>query len=103
MLFDVANDPHEQHDLAPSRDDLVGRSMGMLDAWHGEMLRTATHATDPMWTVMREGGPHHCSGYLARYLQRLRATGREDWARLLAARHRTECRTPGELTAVEGT
>jgi hypothetical protein len=67
--------------------------MRMLDAWHGDMLRTAAHPVDPMWIVMREGGPHHCSGYLAKYLDRLRATGREHWARRLAEKHPGECRT----------
>ena len=91
MLFDLKSDPHQQHDLAPSRPELVGRATRMLDAWHGEMMRTATHAVDPMWTVMREGGPHHTRGYLPNYLERLRATGREHWARILAAKHADEC------------
>jgi hypothetical protein len=90
MLFDLKADPHEEHDLGPSRLDLLGRAMAMLDTWHADMLRTATRGVDPMWTVMREGGPHHCCGYLARYLQRLRATGREHWAKLLADKHATQ-------------
>lgn len=80
MLFDVRNDPHEQHDLAPQRADLVGAAMTRLDAWwHQEMSRSARDV-DPMWTVMREGGPLHAtygSKTYNDYLQRLRDTGRE--------------------------
>jgi arylsulfatase A-like enzyme len=88
MLFDVKNDPHEQHDLAPARPEIVARAMTMLDEWHGEQMRTATHAFDPMWTVVREGGPLHCRGHLPDYLARLRATDRAALAETLAECHR---------------
>lgn len=91
MLFDVADDPHEQHDLAPQRPELVARAMTMLDAWHADMMRTATHPTDPMWLVMREGGPHHTCGYLAKYCERLRNTGRAHWADELMRKHAGQC------------
>ena len=55
LLFDVTRDPHEQYDLAPERPDLVGRAMILLDAWYGQMLHSATHAQDPMWSVIVEG------------------------------------------------
>jgi hypothetical protein len=41
MLFDVKNDPYEQHDLAPQRPEVVRRAM--TDARSGgttEMMRT---------------------------------------------------------------
>jgi arylsulfatase A-like enzyme len=91
MLFDVKHDPHEQHDLAAQRPELVARAMRMLDQWHGEMMRTATHPQDPMWTVLREGGPLHTRGELPAYLARLRKTGRGEWADKLAAAHPAEC------------
>ncbi|NOZ27319.1 MAG: sulfatase, partial [Chloroflexi bacterium] len=53
MLFDLANDPHEQHDLAAERPDLVDRAMGMLAEWHHEMAATSRHNVDPMMTVLR--------------------------------------------------
>ena len=90
MLFDVKNDPHEQHDLAAQRPELVDKAMGMLEDWYGQMMRTASHAQDPMWTVLREGGPLHTRGQLPQYLTRLRATGREEWAEKLAAKHPRE-------------
>jgi arylsulfatase A-like enzyme len=91
MLFDLQFDPHEQHDVASQRPELVGRAMTMLDEWHVEMMRTASHPTDPMWTVLREGGPFHTCGNLSRYAQRLRDTGRSKWAEELLQKHASEC------------
>lgn len=88
MLFDVKNDPHEQHDLAPQQPDLVARAGTLLDAWQSEMMRTITHPSDPMTTVFREGGPYHTRGQLPAYIERLRRTGRADWAERLAERER---------------
>ena len=42
---------------------------------------------DPLWTVMREGGPYHTQGHLAEYLKRLEATGRSEGARKLRERY----------------
>lgn len=91
MLFDVGEDPHEQVDLATSRPAVATRAMAMLEDWHGEMMRSATHPQDPMWTVMREGGSFHTRGELPKYLERLRATGRGNWADHLAAKHPKDC------------
>jgi arylsulfatase A-like enzyme len=91
MLFNVKDDPHEQHDLAPQHPELVSHAMTMLDEWHADMMRTATHPTDPMWLVMREGGPHHTCGYLTKYCERLRKTGRGHWADELMRKHASEC------------
>ncbi len=96
MLFDVGRDPHEQHNLAVEQPHLVERAMGMLDDWHGQMMRRTSPAKasipiDPMWTVMREGGAFHTRGQLPAYLQRLRDTGRSHWAEHLQARYPDEC------------
>jgi arylsulfatase A-like enzyme len=87
MLFDLKADPHEERDLAGERPEVVGRAMGMLGEWEGEMMRTATHPTDPMRTVLGEGGPYHTRGRLPAYLRRLRATGRAGQAEMLSQRH----------------
>lgn len=94
MLFDVKSDPHEQRDLAPDQPARVNEALRLLDNWHGQMMRTATHAQDPMWTVINEGGPLHTRGQLPGYLQRLRDTDRGSWADRLAARHPKEAGTP---------
>ena len=93
MLFDVKNDPHEQHDLSLERPDLVAHALRLLEEWHTDAMRTATHGQDPMWTVINEGGPFHTRGKLPAYLERLRATGRADQADELARAH------PGEAAA----
>ncbi|CAA9573417.1 MAG: Sulfatase [uncultured Thermomicrobiales bacterium] len=87
MLWDLSADPHEQHDLAPQRPDLVERGLGLLATWYGEMALSGRHDADPMMTVLREGGPLHTRGMLPNYLARLRATGRAHHAERLAGRH----------------
>ena len=32
--------------------------------WNDAMMKTSAYDADPMWTVMREGGPEHCRGHL---------------------------------------
>jgi choline-sulfatase len=90
MLWDVSDDPHEQHDLAATRPDLVAQGMSLLAAWHDEMALTSQHDVDPMLTVLREGGPFHTRGMLPAYVARLRATGRVQHAEWLARRHPNE-------------
>ena len=96
MVFDVESDPHEQNDLAPSRPDLVNEAMNRLDEWMGCMMDTATHAGDPMRTVIQEGGPLHTRGFLPAYLTRLRETERGQWADRLAALHPKEAQAAGK-------
>jgi choline-sulfatase len=90
MLFDLAVDPHEQHNLAAERPDVVDRAMGMLADWHHQMVTTAEHGVDPMQTVLAEGGPYHVRGELPAYLARLRATGRAHHADTLSRLHPDE-------------
>jgi hypothetical protein len=87
MLFDLADDPHELRDLAAAEPALVQRALAALDRWHGEMMISSPLDGDPLWTVLREGGPKHVRGELPAYLERLRATGRGRWAELLERRH----------------
>ena len=87
MLFDLRNDPHEQHDLAAARPELVDRAITLLADWQQAMMLDSQADVDPLRTVLREGGPFHTRGMLPRYLERLRTTGREDHAARLAARH----------------
>lgn len=77
MLFDVRRDPHEQYNLANERPDLCAKGAKIILDWNDRMMGTSRYDADPMWTVMREGGPEHCRGQLESYIQRLRATGRE--------------------------
>lgn len=90
MLFDVERDPHQQTDLVDKEPELAAEGARLLDTWYAEQIRGAPDRVDPLLLVMEEGGPYHCRGQLPAYLERLRATGRADWADRLAARH------PGE-------
>jgi hypothetical protein len=90
MLFDIAEDAHEQCDLAASRPELVNKAMGMLETWHHDKALSSRVDVDPMMTVLREGGPFHTRGRLGAYVERLRATGRAHHAERLILRHPTE-------------
>ena len=94
MLFDLAADPHEQHDLAGERPEVRERAAAYLAAWHDEMMRTMPdgYTVDPMDTVLAEGGPFHTRGHLPAYCRRLEATGRAYAIDELKRRH------PGEFT-----
>lgn len=90
MLFDVAGDPHLQHDLAPGGGPLLDDARRLLGEWTTAALDRAPAGSDPMDDVLAEGGPYHCRGRLPAYLDRLRATGRSAWADVLAERHPEE-------------
>lgn len=93
MLFDLTQDPHEQHDLAPERPELVAHAMSLLVEWQAAMMAAAQTNVDPMLTVLREGGPFHTRGLLPRYLERLRATDRTAHAERLEKLHSDEAST----------
>ena len=85
MLFNVAADPHELNDLADAQPDVVNRGLALLEEWTAEMMSTSDYREDPLWTVLREGGPYHTRDNLARYCRRLRDTGRGHHADFLEA------------------
>ncbi len=90
MLFDVAADPHEQHDLAADQPDACTRGREILSEWTTTQLdRALDPKRDPLDIVIQEGGPYHVRGHLPEYLQRLEATGRGQWVAPLLARHGT--------------
>lgn len=76
MLFDLTADPHEQHNLAEAFPALCAKGAKMILDWQEEMLKTSKSEIDPMWTVMREGGPEHCRGHLQNYMERIAHTPR---------------------------
>ena len=88
MLFNVKEDTHEQHDLAAKRPELCARGAKLILDWTDSMMKTSHYDTDPMWTVMREGGPEHCRGELETYKRRLKGTPREYGIRLLEEKYK---------------
>jgi hypothetical protein len=87
MLFNLVDDPHEQHNLAETHPEIVGRAMRILADWHTEMIRTSPGDVDPLMTVIREGGPFYIRGRIPAYIERLRATGRGQHADKIAAQY----------------
>lgn len=89
MLFDVVQDPHEQSDLAGERPDVCRDAAYRYLQWHDSMMRTMPEGydTDPLWTVMNEGGPYHTLECPPDYIERLKSTGREQAAKELVRRH----------------
>lgn len=78
MLFDVENDPHEQVNLAPERPDLVDKGARIVYNWQNKYMEKSPYQVDPMWTVLKEGGPEHAPrAQLEKYAERLEATGRD--------------------------
>ncbi|MDK2991858.1 MAG: choline-sulfatase [Clostridiales bacterium] len=76
MLFDIEHDPHERYNIAVQNPRICMEGVYYLNQWHDNMMRTMEHDVDPLWTVMKEGGPYHAKGHLKRYCQRLEQTGR---------------------------
>lgn len=83
MLFNIKEDPHQLHNLAQERPDLCDRGARLVLNWTEDMMRKSQYDTDPMWTVMREGGPEHARGMLEAYIRRLEGTPRADQIPLL--------------------
>jgi len=90
MLFDLESDPHEQHNRAQEHPEICQQAVYSLQSWHDTMMHTSASHTDPLWVVMKEGGPHHARGMLKKYVQRLEQTGRSWGINQLKDRHPQE-------------
>ncbi|WP_430017231.1 hypothetical protein [Paenibacillus naphthalenovorans] len=69
MLFDLDSDPYEQTNLAAEHRQVCRDAVYYLNEWHDHMMETMPFDTDPLWTVMQEGGPYHAKGFLPKYAQ----------------------------------
>ena len=90
MLFNLKDDPHETRDLAGERPEICAEAARTLLTWQEDMMMAMPDAIDPLWTVMREGGPFHSRGGLKSYCEHLKATGRKDCAGRLVKIHPSE-------------
>ncbi|MGG3926978.1 sulfatase [Metabacillus fastidiosus] len=63
MLFNLKEDPYERNNLAEERPDICREAVYSLNEWHDEMMHTMDFDVDPLWTVMKEGGPFHAKEY----------------------------------------
>ena len=79
MLFNIKADPYEQQDKAMDNPDVCMKALCRLNQWHDDMMQSMDSDIDPLWTVMKQGGPEHARGQLKGYCERLKKTGR-GWA-----------------------
>jgi arylsulfatase A-like enzyme len=93
MLFDIENDPHEQHNVAAENVGICRQAAHIMLEWHDEMMAKGSSDRDPLWTVMHEGGPFHSRGYLKEYCTYLDKTERGAFIPELKAKHPEEFRT----------
>lgn len=63
LLFNLKEDPYEQYNLANDRPDICKNAVYLLNEWHDDMMLTMNDDIDPLWTVMKEGGPLHAREY----------------------------------------
>lgn len=91
MLFNIEDDPHEQVSLAEEKPEICREAVYRLNQWHDDMMKTMTYDVDPLWTVIREGGPFHAKGHLKAYREYLEQTDRGYAVPKLKHRH------PGEF------
>ena len=90
MLFDLAKDPHEVTNLAEQKPETVNEGLALLERWTTDMMKSSDCAEDPLWRVMREGGPLHTRGQKAEYCAYLREQGRGHHAEDIERRHPDE-------------
>lgn len=76
MLFNIKEDPHQLHNLASENPGLCAKGAKIISDWVDEMMKKSDYPIDPMWTVMKEGGPEHSRGALEAYIKRLEGTPR---------------------------
>ncbi|MDQ1913841.1 sulfatase [Paenibacillus sp. GD4] len=100
MLFNLKEDPKEQNNVAAEYPQVCREAVYYLNQWHDAAMRKNTDAVDPLWTVIKEGGPFHARGYLKNYIERLEETGRGELVPELVRRHPNEF--PQEPSAFYG-
>lgn len=87
MLFNLKEDPHEQHDVKEKYPQLCAVGAKIILDWQEAQMKKSDSTIDPMWTVMKEGGPAHARGELPAYLRRLEQTGRAQGAQRLREKY----------------
>lgn len=76
MLFNVKKDPHQLNDIAALNPGICAQGTKIVADWVDEMMKKSDYPIDPMWTVMKQGGPEHSRGALEGYIKRLEGTPR---------------------------
>lgn len=87
MLFNLREDPYEQHDVKEQYPQIVAQGAKIILDWHDQAMMQSSQTQDPMWTVLEENGPYHTWNALPEYIHRLEMTGREEGAKKLQQRY----------------
>jgi len=90
MLYNIEDDPHEQYNVATEHPELCREAVYYLTEWHDQMMQSMHYDNDPLWTVMKEGGPYHSKGFLKSYSEYLVKTNRAWAVPELKKKHPTE-------------
>lgn len=83
MLYNVKTDPHQLNDIALNHPELCAKGAKIIIDWVDTMMKKSDYSIDPMWTVMKEGGPEHTRNALENYIKRITGTKREYGVELL--------------------
>lgn len=87
MLFNLKDDPYETQDVKETHPEICAQGAKIILDWQDENMLNSDYEIDPLWTVLKEGGPYHTWTDLPAYIERLRATGREDGAQKLEEKY----------------
>jgi len=87
MLFNVKEDPHQINNLAKQRPDLCATGAKLIFEWQNENMLKNKTVTDPLWCVNAEGGPCHAKCDLKAFVERLKRTGRAEYAQRLEEKY----------------
>ena len=90
MLFNLKEDPFEQDNVSEKNPTVCKEAVYRLNQWHDDMMKSMPGDIDPMWTVIKEGGPYHAKGHLKAYCGFLEKTGRNYAIPELMKRHPRE-------------
>ena len=90
MLFNLKKDPYQQENIASKYPDIVNEAVYKLNNWHDDMMSSMEYDIDPLWSVMKEGGPFHAKGELKKYCDFLKKTNRSYAIEELKRKHPEE-------------
>lgn len=90
MLFDIVKDPHETNNIAKENQDLIYKAESMLLNWHDEQMFKMPDKVDPMWQIIKEGGPFHAKNKLKEYLPHVIKTGRKEYVDIYKEKYPSE-------------
>ncbi len=79
MLFNVKDDPQERYNMSEAHPEIVRQGESYLFEWQDQMMSKKETKIDPMWEIIRDGGPFHAKNKLLRYCQYLLKTGRSHY------------------------